>query len=701
MMLSPSEFRAKYPPEKLEPKLPDRPITSLRDLQYVYGRLYTLATAGGGEFATYLTPDQARELIDEEESLVVVRVDLSGDEPRLADKKPVVVTKYAEELVEEVAHCYYDAANGVDHSITHRSGRDKEPEKLAEYAQQRLDRWPHEDAIQRVADEHPDGWIIRVLATLGDDENARETIESEVTRLIDGKTTALLTVQIKVEPDSEFRYPGRIDVLNKAMRAQKLSKLVSKGEATDSSGTAVDMLTDDRTRTVGTAEDPLNYFLGKQLEKFPGFDADEAWRTHPISEDAAVTLMNAETFVDACTYTTFGATVYYLPYFLGRLTDDLERAYTLYELLYDVVETEKMTPVESTYEFFRKAGKKIPLDLRFYVAAVMKHQAKRFDVFGDTMNAEIHHPRELDKSHKAVLDMWAFDRDHERNEDRSAALPTHENWWLLSGEEFMPLIASGRYFLPTFADSDDDQDASADDTRIRALVSVLSGEPFDVDLLLSEYVRRLVEDEGEQSPLFQVASQYAQLCALARAELLRAATNAHEAIATPPTYDTDSKMKPTPVQTDGGRAAARDRKLEQFLEETPALKDDERRGAFLLGALVGQVGGYQQRFEGRSTTVIDQYPIKAVTKSSLKRLAQEVLDRDVVYSRENRMGSTMYAEVVDRLVETVARRDPDEWELGLNDLRFYYALGVAYGMNNYVEDSKQANEPADTTEVTH
>lgn len=698
-MLSPSEFRKKYPPEKLEPELPDRPITSLRDLQYVYGRLYTLATAGGGEYAAYLTPDQAHELIDQEESLIVVRVDLSGDEPTLDDQKPVVVTKYVEDLVDKVAHCYYDAANGVDHSITHRSGRDKEPEKLAEYAQQRLDRWPHEDAIQEVADNHPDGWIIRALATLGDDEDVRSTIETEVVRLIDGKSTALLTVQFKLEPDDEHLYPGQIDVLNEAMRAQKLSKLVSKGEATDSSGTAVDMLTDERTRTVGTAEDPLNYYLGKQLEKFPGFDADEAWRTHPVSEDVAVTLMNAETFVDACTYTTFGATVYYLPYFLGRLTDDLERAYTLYELLYDVVEKGKETPVEDAYEFFGRD--EIPLDLRFYVAAVMKHQAKRFDVFGDTMNAEIHHPRELDKSHKAVLQTWAFDRDHETNEERSAVLPTHEKSWLLGNEEFIPLIASGRYFLPTFADSDDDQDASADDPRIQALVSVLSGEPLDVDLLLSEYVRRIVEDESEQFPLFQVASQYAQLCALARAELLHPTTDDHEAIATPPTYDTDSKMKPTPVRADGGRAAARDRKLEQFLEETPALEDDERRGAFLLGALVGQVGGYQQRFEGRSTTVIDQYPIKAVTKSSLKRLTQEVLDRDVVYSRENRMGSTMYAEVVDRLVETVARHDPDEWELGLNDLRFYYALGVAYGMNNYVEDTDETDEPADTTEVTH
>ncbi|TQR21952.1 hypothetical protein C9J85_19605 [Haloferax sp. wsp5] len=31
---------------------------------------------------------------------------------------------------------------------------------------------------------------------------------------------------------------------------------------------------------LGTAEDPQNYFLGKQLEKFPGLDIENAWRAH-------------------------------------------------------------------------------------------------------------------------------------------------------------------------------------------------------------------------------------------------------------------------------------------------------------------------------------------------------------------------------------------------------------------------------------
>ena len=85
----PDEFADRYDDEELLAEFPDRPVTSLRDIQYVYGKLYTLATVGGGEYAPYLTPDQATDLLDEGDSLIVVRVDLSGDEPCLDPDEPV------------------------------------------------------------------------------------------------------------------------------------------------------------------------------------------------------------------------------------------------------------------------------------------------------------------------------------------------------------------------------------------------------------------------------------------------------------------------------------------------------------------------------------------------------------------------------------------------------------------------------------
>jgi len=60
----------------------------------------------------------------------------------------------------------------------------------------------------------------------------------------------------------------------------------------------------------------------------------------------------------------------------------------------------------------------------------------------------------------------------------------------------------------------------------------------------------------------------------------------------------------------------------------------------------------------------------------------------------------MYREVVDRLVTTLPRIDIDgDWELDTTDLRFYYSLGVAYGMNNWASsDDEQADDQPETEE---
>jgi CRISPR-associated protein Cas8b/Csh1 subtype I-B len=709
LLPEPSTFEERYSDdEELASELPDRPITSLRDLQYVYGRLYTLATTGGGEYAAYLTPEKSTDLFDEPESLLYLRIDLSGDEPRLDPDQPVGVESYGEEKVEAVAHSWFNAAAGFDHSVTHRTGKNKEPEKVAEYLHERLTAWAADDVIQEAAADHEDGWIVDALATFGESEGLRERIEAAVDEQLDGKTTALTTVAVKLEPDGEYLLPGEASpVFNDAMRARKRSKLVTKGEATNSVGEATDLVTGGRGPTVGTAEDPLNYFLGKQLEKFPGFDPDEAWRTHPVSEDVAVTLMNASTFVDACDYYTMGANVYYLPYFFGRLgpTD----ARDLYGLLYDLVHAGEMSPLESAYRSYQDTPRlqEVGERFRFYVAAVMEHQTKRFDVFGDSMDGTLFSPVELTRAHQRVLQSWLYDAEGDADHPSPglrAAFPTPDNWDIFVPEEsaLLTILATGWYFEQTFAPADDD-DASADDYRIRALVAVLSGEPLDVETVLTEYVERLLEDEGEEFPSFRVSAQYAQLCALTEAGLLTG-RDAYEPVAEPPQlthdYSTHDMQQDTPARADGGNvAAARETKLEQFLEQTPALAEDqpERRGSFLLGALVGQVTGYQQVSEGRSTTLIDQYPIKAVTESKLKRLASDVLDKNIVYSRENNMAGTMYSEVVDRLVTTLPQIDIDgDWKLDTTDLRFYYSLGVAYGMNNWAssDDEQAGDQPA-------
>lgn len=707
-MRSPEEFESKYSKDELAEELPDSPVTSLRDLQYLYGKLYTLATVDGGEYAPYLTPDAASDLVDTDDSLIVVRVDLSGDEPELADdeRRPVWVTRYTQDRVQNVAHCYYqNRGAGIDHSISHKSGRNKSPEKLGEYATHRFTRWPSEDAVKHVAENHADGEILSQLEDVGSDEELLEQVENEVKRQIGDSQTALLTVQLKLDEDSPYLWPGEVDVLMDAMRAQRISKLVSKNKASDSSGEATDLVTEERTRAVGTAQDPLNYFLGKQVEKFPGLDIEEAWRAHPVSEETALTVMKADEFVEACTYRTFGAKVYYLPYFFGTPTPT--DAKELYRLLYlaSQEDEDRITPVERAYE--SRADLSVDANrLRFYVSAVMPHQTSRYDVFGETLNGRIQYPSAVANAHADVLSTSAF-RDAE---DASAALPT-ANWTLLSGdttEDFIGPVASGWYFAETFPRGDDDTDASADDPRIEALVNVLSGTPIPVSLLLDAYVARIEEDASDNSvegfPVLRVASQFAQLCALADADSRFLDGDGHqEAIRKPPSYESRTMDAPEPEAiADGGFTG--EQNLQSFIDDTPALhQHDQRCGVFLLGALVGAVGDYQEWHEDLSTTLVDQFPVKSITTNRVKKVTQDAIEKTLTYTRQEKKregkeySGTKFDYIVDRLRKRVLDPDPDEWNLDKSDLRFYYALGITYGMNDY---NPSGSDESTETEAT-
>jgi CRISPR-associated protein Cas8b/Csh1 subtype I-B len=630
----------------------------------------------------------------------VVRVDLSEDEPRLAadEHGPIWVTGYSEDQVQDVAHCKYPAARGIDHSVTHQSGQNSDPEKLARYANERLTKWATDDVVQEAADDHDEGSIIDGLVELGEDEAVLDEVEDALKTALGGEsTTALLTVQIQLDEDEGYRWPGELDVFMEAMRQRKLSKLVTKNKADDSSGNATDLVTGEPARTVGTSEDPQNYFLGKQLEKFPGLDIEEAWRTHPISEDAAVTVMNAETFVEACTYRTFGAKVYCLPYFFGRPSPD--DTYKLYSTLYAAANEDEngVTPVERTYR--NRDDWSIDTNrLRFYVSAVMPHQMSRYDVFGETLNGRIQYPAEIARSHLDVLRTAAF-RD---NDNWTAALPTNEKWDLLNDDGPLGAVASGWYFAQTLPVGDDD--ASADDIRIEALVDVLSGKPIPISMLLDGYVERLIEeDSDERFPRLRVASQYAQLCALARArgEFLAPDNEQQRRITEPPTYEPRTMTSREELTiTDGGFAG--EQNLREFIDDTPALEHDQRCGAFLLGALVGAVGNYQEWHESRSTTLVDQFPVKSISTNRIKKVTQNAIEKTLTYTREEKKRGgqqypgTKFDYIVDRLRETILNPDPDEWDLDTNDLRFYYALGVTYGMNDRpLADNEDADAEAE------
>jgi len=714
-MLTPTEFNDRYSDDELEDKLLDRPIATVRDIQYLYGQLYTLGTAGSSKYAQYLTPNDATELFEESNSLLAVKVDLSGDTPQVDPETPVEIREYNETLVDRVALASYpNKGRGIEHSVTHKTGANKTRTDMISYAEGRLQRWPTADGVTDLVDDHEDGWIIEALQSLGKDKQSLRAIGEHIYRNFDDKRRSLVTVRIKLDSDGDYLWPGEIDVIGEGLKRLYESRLISKNEATDAEGEAADMVTDEITTVAGTTPDPLNFYLTRQTEKYPNFDPNESWRVHSVGKETAVAITNAETFINACSYREFNGIIYYLPYVTGEM--DANGARILYKLLYRTANTSDLTPIEEAYNQIKESGKQPhETGLRFYVALINKQQASLYDVYRQEMEVTLHHPSEIATAHESILQSWAYTAKSETTQEVSGPLPAHDSWSLLSTHNLLNKIVTGGYFFESMVgdlskvtamggkDPLDDT-AIPNDDRVDTFFATLTGSKVAVETLLKNYIGRLENNPSDQFPTMQAAGQFAQLSALATAGRLVSHSTETELLTIPPDY-TNSKMDSGKEETSSDtntdeemtKKQLRKEKLAKFLEETPAFENNERRAAFLVGVLVGQVSVFQRVAENLSQTLLEEYPINSITQRRIKQITTKAIDRNLIYSQRNNYGSVMYEEVVEELLETLTTSNPDTWTISSSDIKFNYALGVSYGQNNQVtEDNTDAESPEET-----
>lgn len=681
-------------PERIAESLPDRPVTSLRDIEALYGELYALAELGSDEYAKYRTPDAAADLVGMDQSVLVVRLDLRGERPQLAELNAVEVHKYHDDLVPLLAHSKYASARGVDHSLTHQSGRDNSAEKLAVHATDRFTRWPTEEAVRETAERHEDGWLLDVLADLGEDDEMMDALEDTAESEAPPEATMLVTVAVALDSDdeesvaktetydsdAEYHYPGEFEVFQEAMAARKTRKFKAKNEADDAVGEGVCFVSDTEEPVYGVVDDPMKSYLSKQAEKFPRFDSDESWRTQPLSRDAAIAAQNAETFLDACQYSgARGVSVYYLPYL--RKTPNAETAQRLFALLAELADDdgEDRTPVERAYEDYPESRDA----LRYFVLVVHKYQKDRWRLVAGSNDVSAVATSKLGEAHREVLNGPTFGPER--------AFPTDDSWTFGDAGKAWPFLDPGRtqasytglvsspmYFFWTCAETDEEE-PSADDLRFRATVEAISDGLIRVESLLESYVERIGQklDAGSGDfPVELVASQYAQLAALANRGILEASGETTEPL------ENFVDMTDEPDANEQSRIED----LQDFIDRHPALAGDEnyeRRGAFYLGALVGRVTQYQ-RSKSKGMTAVKRHPIDGLTKHNIKRTATDVVGLDITYSSEDEKygRSRIRRELREQVGDDFEHRDPQDWDLTTEDLRFHYAMGIAYGLND-------------------
>jgi CRISPR-associated protein Cas8b/Csh1 subtype I-B len=129
---------------------------------------------------------------------------------------------------------------------------------------------------------------------------------------------------------------------------------------------------------------------------------------------------------------------------------------------------------------------------------------------------------------------------------------------------------------------------------------------------------------------------------------------------------------------------SRAEKLDRFIESSPHYRsEDDRRAAFLLGALVGKISSYQAARRGVSQTLRRQYPIDRMTATRAVDLVSAVLDRNNVYAQEDNI-DLLYREYVERLVDALGASDTTDWVDTLDEatLKYDYGVGMAYGLTD-------------------
>ena len=324
------------------------------------------------------------------------------------------------------------------------------------------------------------------------------------------------------------------------------------------------------------------------------------------------------------------------------------------------------SPVGNKYRRLKKLDR---LDtIRFSLIIVNKYQKDRWRVLAATPTASIHIIEELTLQHRTV--------QNSRWVEQEEIFPEREKFPLINITEPGSLsnVVSSVAYLGETCLGDDADDPSSDDFRFRGTATIASGKQLCVEELLEEYVAKLVDrfdpDSQYPFPTATLAQQYVQLNALRACDLL---TADDERLVTQPKHMSD--------QTSQATADNRQEQFEQFIEDHPALSDKTRQGVFALGALVGRISRYQSD-DGKGTTAVSQYPIGNLTKHNIRRIATEVVESNVIYSEEEGYKKTMYGELMQTVADGLESTDQDELTLSTEDLRFHYAMGIAYGKND-------------------
>lgn len=734
----------------LDDILLDRAYSSIYDIAHLYGRLHStylsLKYEDVGVEQKYiqqrLTPEARPGYFDQGVGMVSVPVDISGGNVRIATAGDVVAAEsdnessgidptaklYAEPVDREkllrVGYSRQDSrARGHNMSLAHDI-TDKSPAKCAGYITDLFTRWLQSDVANEVAAEHPDGNLIECLASYNGDalSDLKDTVQAEFENRFSDGFTGVLSLRIRTEKNGRFRYPGEFEVLNEVTRRRWVAnQMRSYSEADDSSGVATDFVTGERSEVFGLSDSPLERHQGKMAESFPNLSPDQSWRNRPLSSDTAFAIIGGSSIVKQFVHLLRDDTrLYIIPYVTNP---NPEEAVALYDLARKAMEDDGQIVSVLSDELTDRGSRLYNADVQLYYS-VAYEPGRKLKILIEEPSVSVQKIRAIADAHSEVLGSNLLvhrpgrpplfpSPPYGRTNTQTEGDDYDGSEYLMSSmsDAVFGGLLNGGYFESTFFDrnaNDEDDNYGTSDPWTTATRQCLGPDTrLNPEWLMDRYVPRLEQEQrssfGEEYlpvPDSLLTRQYVQYQALARAGVLgmpgQQSSEATSPLTQPAQIETMTEpSNPAQQMAEEASFENREQRLDQFIETHPALaQNSERRGAFLLGALVGRLAAYQTSPEkDLSRTVMRQHPIDSLTLQRFSTTLSQVLDKNAVYSEEDEnVHSIMNTRYVERLNDIVHKKPPTEWELSTSDLRMHYGLGLSYGrsdtsMGDYSDDT--------------
>ena len=734
--------------ETVEDILLDRPYASIYDIAHLYGRLHgTYLSQQHGEAgvdSTYvqqrLTPEARPDYFEQEVGMVSVPIDISSGDIRIATAGEVAAAEpdviadgidataplYAEPVDREtllrVGYSRQNSrASGHNMSLAHDVS-DKSPKKCAGYVGDLFTQWLQSDVAEEVAAEHPDGALIETLASINDDTliELKETVQVAFEERFPDEFTGIISLRIRVDDGGRFQYPGEFSVLNQVTRRRWIAnQMRSYSEADDSSGTGTDFITGERGEVFGLSDAPLERHQGKMAESFPNLSPDESWRNRPLRSDTAFAVITGSSVIKQFVHLLRDDTrLHVIPYLTDPSPDE---AIALYDLARRAMDDNGQIVSVLGDEFTDRSSPLYDADVQLYYSVIYE-PGRKAKILIEEPSVSVQKIRAVADGHVELLrspllasrpgqlplfPTPPYGRTNTSTEDDGY---DGSEYLMPSGSDavFRGLL-NGGYFASTFfnrhEDDEDDNYGASDPWTTATRQALGPATTLSPEWLFEQYVPRLEQEQrsslrgggdenGDSSglplPDSLITRQYVQYQALARAGALGPpGTNPNDTPAplTQPVQIDTMTDDSTSLQrrTTDESFETREQRLTQFIDAHPALaQNDERQGAFLLGALVGRLAAYQASpKKDLSRTVMRQHPIDALTLQRFSTTLSQVLDKNAVYSEEDdNVNSIMNTRYIERLNDIVHRKPPTEWELSTSDLRMHYALGLSYGRSD-------------------